>query len=105
MNEAASIKEVFFDFSYVATTTGLTVATTIKESLCSHNVDTSKARGQAYDGASAMSSDRCGVQAQIRKSAPMAIYTHCRSHAEMYEYICIHLKQFLSLTVILTSCR
>ena len=60
-------------YSLIFLTTGLAVATAIKESLSSHDVDISKARGQAYDGASAMSSDRCGVQAQIRKSAPMAI--------------------------------
>ena len=37
-------------------------------------------RGQAYDGASAMSSEACGVQGRIRRIAPMALYTHCNSH-------------------------
>ena len=37
-------------------------------------------RGQAYDGAAAISSDRCGAQAEVRKEAPNAAYTHCRSH-------------------------
>ena len=36
-----------------------------------------KARGQAYDGASAMSSNISGV---IPELAPLAVYTHCRSH-------------------------
>ena len=38
------------------------------------------ARGQAYDGASAMSSEACGVQGRMRRIAPMALYTHCNSH-------------------------
>ena len=38
------------------------------------------ARGQAYDGASAMSSEACGVQGKIRRIAPMTLYTHCNSH-------------------------
>ena len=32
------------------------------------------------DGASAMSSEACGVQGRIRRIAPMALYTHCNSH-------------------------
>lgn len=75
-----SIKEVFFDFTYFTRTTGLAIATAIKDSLGANNIDISKARGQAYDGASAMSSKTAGVQARIRESAPLALYTHCRSH-------------------------
>lgn len=37
-------------------------------------------RGQAYDGAAAMSSDRCSAQAEVRKEAPNTAYTHCQSH-------------------------
>ena len=37
-------------------------------------------RGQAYDGAAAMSSSRVGVQAKIKEHAPLAVYTHCNSH-------------------------
>ena len=45
-------------------------------------------RGQAYDGAAAMSSDRCGAQAEVRKVAPYATCTHCRSHAINLPYSC-----------------
>ena len=38
------------------------------------------ARGQACDGASAMSSEACGVQGGIRRIASMALYIHCNSH-------------------------
>ena len=35
-------------------------------SLAQHKVDILKCRGQAYDGAAAMSSERVGVQARIK---------------------------------------
>lgn len=37
-------------------------------------------QGQAYDDASAMSSEACGVQGRMRRIAPMALCTHCNSH-------------------------
>ena len=74
------IKELFFDFTYLTRTTGLSITTAIKESLATHNIDISKARVQAYDGAAAMSSNISGVQMHIHESAPLAVYTHCRSH-------------------------
>jgi len=45
--------------------------------LAGNNIDVAFARGQAYDGANAMSSELCGVQGRI---APMALNTHCNSH-------------------------
>ena len=27
-----------------------------------------------------MSSERCGVQAEVQRDAPLAIYTHCAEH-------------------------
>ena len=43
-------------------------------------LDPSKIRGQAYDGAAVMSSNRAGVQAKIKEFAPLALYPHCYSH-------------------------
>ena len=37
-------------------------------------------RGQGYDGASNMASNRVGVQARIRQEAPLAVYVHCNGH-------------------------
>ena len=73
-------RKFFFYFTFLTRTTGLAISNAIKESLCTYNIDVSKARGQAYDGASAMSSNISGVQARIREAAPLALYTHCRSH-------------------------
>ncbi|XP_062508652.1 zinc finger MYM-type protein 1-like [Corticium candelabrum] len=45
-----------------------------------NNIPLATMRGQGYDGASKMSSDRVGVQARIRDKAPLAIYVHCSGH-------------------------
>ena len=52
----------------------------IMHSLQQNNKDIKMCRGQSYDGASAMSSERIGVQAKIKGASPLALYTHCRSH-------------------------
>ena len=44
------------------------------------SLDPSQIRGQAYDGASMMSSEMAGVQAKIKEISPRALYTHCYSH-------------------------
>jgi hypothetical protein len=36
--------------------------------------------GQGYDGASAMSSERVGVTANIEEAAPLTDYFHCAMH-------------------------
>ena len=79
-NDRRVIKEVFFDLCYLTRTTGFTIAAAIKESLKTHGVHIQKARGQAYDGAGAMSSDKADVAARICDVASMAVYTHCNSH-------------------------
>ena len=75
-----SIREVFFDFRFLTRITGQAISSSILECLSCHGLDVQKARGQAYDGSSNMSSQTVGVQALIRQSAPLALYTHCRSH-------------------------
>ena len=44
------------------------------------SLDSSLIRGQAYDGAAAMSSEKAGVQAKIKEISPLAVYTHCYAH-------------------------
>ena len=73
-------KEVFFDYVNLDKTTGESIANAILSSLAENNIDVAFARGQAYDGSSAMSSEACGVRGRIRRIAPMALYTHCNSH-------------------------
>ena len=45
-----------------------------------NNLDPSKMRGQAYDGASNMSGKIRGAAARIQSQYPLAFYTHCVSH-------------------------
>ena len=44
------------------------------------SLDPSNIRGQAYDGASVMSSGKEGVQAKIKEISPLALFTHCYAH-------------------------
>ena len=74
------IKEIFFDFVSLERTTGVAIANAIVSSLRSNGIDINKIRGQGYDGASAMSSEKAGVHGQIKSLVPTALYIHCSSH-------------------------
>lgn len=78
--ETPEIKEVFLDFLYLQRTKGVSIAAGILKILEANNLDLKMLRGQAYDGAAAMSSGNVGTQAIIREKAPMALFTHCSSH-------------------------
>jgi len=78
--EAAQIKEVFLNFVSLERTTGQAIGDSLLELLKKKNLDVQNIRGQAYDGASAMSSEQCGAQAVIKRQNALALYTHCNSH-------------------------
>ena len=71
------IQELFFDFVELERADGAHIAEAIVQNLKSNNINILKCRGQAYDGASAMVSEKVRVQARIRT---ISLYTHCRSH-------------------------
>ena len=72
---------MFLDFVELIRATGAHIAEAIILSLTQHKVDILKCRGQAYDGAAAMSPERVGVHARIKVVChALALYTHCRSH-------------------------
>ena len=60
--------------------TGERIADGIFGFLEENNISLATMRGQGYDGASNMSSDRVGVQARIRHKASLATYVHCSGH-------------------------
>jgi hypothetical protein len=60
--------------------TSKSIAKNIIEKLVEVGLDPKLIRGQGYDGASAMSGNLSGVQAEIKKIAPSATYIHCASH-------------------------
>ena len=67
------VKQFFFDFIYIERATGEAIAHGVIECLKDRNIDISKARGQGYDGAQCMSSDKVGVQARIEQLSTRAI--------------------------------
>ena len=75
-----TIKEHFLQFHPVEKWTGQILGQQIVNHLSRLGLDIQKCRGQGYDGAAAMSSDRCGVQSVIREIVPSAVYVHCASH-------------------------
>ena len=50
------------------------------EQVTSIYLDPSNICGQAYDGASVMSSGKEVVQAKIKEISPLALFTHCYAH-------------------------
>lgn len=73
-------REEFIQFSTLARVTGGSIATQMCTDLRNLDLEVKNIRGQGYDGALNMSSDRVGVQAHVRKESPLAIYTHCSGH-------------------------
>ena len=76
------IKECLVDFLHLERATATAIATKLLESLTSVSLslNPSNIRGQAYDGAAVMSSEKAGVQAKIKEVSPLAFYTHCYGH-------------------------
>ena len=60
--------------------TGEALADKILKFVTEH-LDPIKMRGQAYDGASSMAGKTKGTAARITSQYPLALYTHCASHA------------------------
>ena len=74
------IREEFLEFKDLERTTGAAVSETLLSTLRSLNIPIEDCRGQGYDGAASMSSQRVIVQANILTHAPNAAYVHCASH-------------------------
>ena len=76
----AIIREEFIDFANIERTTGEAVADKLTEILRLLAIPIENMRGQAYDGASAMASEKRGCQGRIKSLNQLALFTHCRSH-------------------------
>ena len=74
------IREEFMTFLSLERLTGRYIAEKIIEFLKDNDLNVESIRGQGYDGTSNMSSERVGVQAQIKELSPLATYIHCSSH-------------------------
>ena len=60
--------------------TGLALSKNIEDALQEVGLPLQNCRGQGYDGASAMSSERKGVSGRILQKNPKALYVHCSNH-------------------------
>ena len=76
------IRECLLSFIHLQRATADIISTKLISALTDPPLclDTGKICGQAYDGASVMSSSKAGVQARIKEISPRALYTHCYSH-------------------------
>lgn len=73
--------EEFIGIHEVDSIDASTLYQVIKDELLRLNLSITKARGQCYDGAAAMSGCRSGVAKRIMDVEPKAIYTHCYGHS------------------------
>ena len=80
VDEKKDVREEFLTFIKLLRITGEKIAEHFPAFLKENNVPVTNMRGQGYDGASNMSSSTSGVQAQIKKEAPLATYVHCNAH-------------------------
>ena len=75
-----SIYERFFAFREATDLTGAEFAAQLLATLLDTGISVSGMIDQGYDGASAISGHKNGVQKHIRETCPTAIYEHCISH-------------------------
>ncbi|KAF0687421.1 52 kDa repressor of the inhibitor of the protein kinase-like, partial [Aphis craccivora] len=73
--------ESFLKFIQVQSLSGKNLADSILNGLMSCGINCDFLYGQGYDGASNMSGQFQGVQAQIRSKYPKALYVHCAAHS------------------------
>ena len=78
----SKINECLLSFIHLERATADSISSQINSSLVDAPLclDTKTICGQAYDGASIMSSSKAGVQAKIKEVSPRALYTHCYAH-------------------------
>lgn len=69
-------EERFLKFVDIPSGSAETFYNVIKKELTSLNLDLTLCRGQAYDGASAMSGHLNGLQSKIKNDVPEAIYIY-----------------------------
>ena len=81
LDKADTIREEFLEFVKLPRITGEHIASAVTTNLNTLGLPLENIRGQGYDGAANMASEKVGVQGRIRREAPLAIYVHCSGHA------------------------
>ena len=80
VTEDGTMREELVGFLNPSVTTGAALAADITRCMGRLGLSVANLRGQAYDGCGNMSGHIKGVQAIIKESNPLALYTHCASH-------------------------
>ena len=81
--DTASVYEHFLTFTEAATQNTESLCALILQTLDTFKLDPAAIVSEGYDGASVMSGRCLGVQQQIKRVAPQAVYVHCYAH-----YLC-----------------
>ena len=76
-----AIRERFFCFALAPDLTGHGLASQLLAIMRDAGLDIHQLVGQGYDGASAMSGVKNGVQKHVMDECPSAAYVHCASHS------------------------
>ena len=80
VDEKLLVHEEMVGLYQIDNTCAETIANSIKDVLLRLNISIQKCRGQTYDGASAMSGRKTGVQARIKNDQPKALFNNCHGH-------------------------
>ncbi|CAG2203108.1 unnamed protein product [Mytilus edulis] len=80
IDQALDVHEDFIGLYQIDNTSAQTITDSIQDVLVRLNISLSQCRGQTYDGASAMSGPKSGVQKRIKDEQPKALYNHCHGH-------------------------
>lgn len=71
----------FFQFDVATDLTGFGLANHLINLLENAGIDIANMVGQGYNGATAMSGEKNGVQTHVLQICPSAAYVHCAAHA------------------------
>ena len=80
VDKNCNIREEFLELVPLKRVTGVFIGEAILSKLEEWQLPAKDMRGQGYDGAKSMSSERVGCQAIVRQQASLAVYTHCSCH-------------------------
>jgi len=75
-----TVKEDFLGMYELGKTDAASITAALKDIILRCNLQMSKCRWQAYDGAATMAGTLNGVSARIRSEYPAALYLHCANH-------------------------
>ena len=80
VDENLNIREVFVEFVALERITGEHIGNRLLKFYAENGLDIRECRGQCYDGAANMQSQKKGAASFILKELPRAVVTHCCSH-------------------------